>query len=45
MNKKLLTIAALLLILGSVASCGIKGPLDLPQDDEEQSSNQPGTSY
>lgn len=45
MNKKLLTLSVLLLALATITSCGLKGPLDLPQDDEEQSSSQPSASY
>jgi predicted small lipoprotein YifL len=44
MNKITQTILALALVLG-LSACGIKGALDLPQDDEEQSMSQPSNSY
>ncbi len=42
---KKITTLALLITLISLSSCGIKGALDLPQDDEEQSSSLPSNSY
>lgn len=44
-NKKILTVGILLLTLATVSGCGIKGALDLPEDEAEQSSYNPGASY
>lgn len=41
-TKKIL---ALLLMLGLVSACGIKGSLDLPEDENEQNISHPSNSY
>jgi predicted small lipoprotein YifL len=37
-------ILALTLVLG-LSACGIKGGLDLPEDDNEQNTSKPSSSY
>ncbi len=44
-NKKIFTVGILLVTLLTVSGCGIKGALDLPEDEVEQSSFNPGASY
>ena len=44
MKKITQIILALTLVLG-LSACGIKGGLDLPQDDNEQNTSKPASSY